>query len=109
MRERIGIAVAGTHGKSTTTAMIAYALDKCGADPSFVVGGTVPQLGGGSRSGKSNLFVAEACEYDRSFHNLHPKIAVITNIEKIISIVTGRSTRSSNRSASSPSSFPKTA
>ena len=82
MRERTGIAVAGTHGKSTTSAMIAYALTQCGADPSFVIGGTVPQLGGGSRSGKSDLFVAEACEYDRSFHNLHPKIAVITNIDR---------------------------
>ncbi len=82
MRERTGIAVAGTHGKSTTSAMIAYALEKCGADPSFVIGGTVPQLGGGSRSGKSDLFVAEACEYDRSFHSLHPKIALLTNIDK---------------------------
>jgi UDP-N-acetylmuramate--alanine ligase len=47
-----------------------------------VIGGTVPQLGGGSRSGKSDLFIAEACEYDRSFHNLHPKIAIITNIDR---------------------------
>src|SRR5215207_9562943 len=60
MGERFGVAVAGTHGKSTTTAMISYALLTCGGDPSFVVGGTVPQLGGGSRSGASNLFVAEA-------------------------------------------------
>jgi len=82
MAERFGIAVAGTHGKSTTTAMIAWALFKCEADPSFVVGGTVPQLGGGSRSGKSDVFVAEACEYDRSFHNLHPRVAIITNIEE---------------------------
>jgi UDP-N-acetylmuramate--alanine ligase len=82
MAERTGIAVAGTHGKSTTSAMIAYGLERCGADPSFVIGGTVPQLGGGSRSGRSNLFVAEACEYDRSFHNLHPKVAVLTNIDK---------------------------
>src|SRR5947208_13255562 len=67
MAERFGVAVAGTHGKSTTTAMIAHALLQCGADPSFVVGGTVPQLGGGSRSGLSNYFVAEACEFDRSF------------------------------------------
>ncbi|MBV8781902.1 MAG: UDP-N-acetylmuramate--L-alanine ligase, partial [Phycisphaerae bacterium] len=72
----------GTHGKSTTTAMISHALLVCGADPSFVVGGTVPQLGGGSRSGKGSAFVAEACEYDRSFHNLRPRIAIITNIEE---------------------------
>lgn len=82
MAERTGIAVAGTHGKSTTTAMISFALMECGADPSFVIGGTVRQLGGGSRSGSSELFVAEACEFDRSFHNLHPRIALITNIEE---------------------------
>lgn len=83
MQERLGVAVAGTHGKSTTTAMISYALVQVGADPSFVVGGTVPQLGGGgSRSGTSDLFVAEACEYDHSFHSLHPTVALITNIEE---------------------------
>jgi len=82
MQERYGVAVAGTHGKSTTTAMIAYALTRCDADPSFVVGGTVPQLGGGSRSGAGPVFVAEACEFDHSFHNLRPRVAVITNIEE---------------------------
>jgi UDP-N-acetylmuramate--alanine ligase len=82
MAERRGIAVAGTHGKSTTTAMIAYALTQCGADPSFVVGGSVSQLGGGSHSGASDLFVAEACEFDRSFHHLYPKIALLLNIEE---------------------------
>jgi UDP-N-acetylmuramate--alanine ligase len=83
MAERRGIAVAGTHGKSTTTAMIAFALAECGADPSFVVGGTVPQLGSaGSRSGGSDLFVAEACEFDRSFHALRPKVAMLLNIEE---------------------------
>jgi UDP-N-acetylmuramate--alanine ligase len=82
MAERFGVAVAGTHGKSTTTAMIAHALLACGGDPSFVVGGTVPQLGGGSRSGASDFFVAEACEYDRSFHHLHPQVAIITNVEE---------------------------
>jgi UDP-N-acetylmuramate--alanine ligase len=82
MAERFGVAVAGTHGKSTTTAMISYALLTCGVDPSFVVGGTVPQLGGGSRSGAGNVFVAEACEYDRSYHNLRPKVALIMNIEE---------------------------
>ena len=81
MAERLGIAVAGTHGKSTTSAMTAWALLQCGADPSFVIGGTVRQLGGGSRSGTGTPFVAEACEYDRSFHNLRPTIACITNLE----------------------------
>jgi UDP-N-acetylmuramate--alanine ligase len=82
MAERFGVAVAGTHGKSTTTAMIAYALMQCGVDPSFVVGGTVPQLGGGSHSGTGASFVAEACEFDRSFHHLSPRVAIITNIEE---------------------------
>src|SRR5438045_948239 len=75
MAERFGVAVAGTHGKSTTSAMISYALVECGLDPSFVVGGTVPQLGGGSRSGFGKPFIAEACEYQRSFHNLPPTLA----------------------------------
>ncbi len=82
MAERLGVAVAGTHGKSTTTAMISFALLECGADPSFVVGGTVPQLGGGSRSGEGMPFIAEACEFDRSFHSLRPKVAILTNIEE---------------------------
>ena len=81
MSERLGVAVSGTHGKSTTTAMISFALLECGADPSFVIGGTVPQLGGSSRSGSGPAFVVEACEFDRSFHNYPPRIAVITNIE----------------------------
>jgi UDP-N-acetylmuramate--alanine ligase len=82
MAERFGIAVAGTHGKSTTSAMISFGLLQCGGDPSFVIGGTVPQLGGGSRSGQGAAFVAEACEFDRSFHNLRPRVAMITNIEE---------------------------
>jgi UDP-N-acetylmuramate--alanine ligase len=61
--------------------MISHALLQSGADPSFVVGGTVPQLGGSARSGKGDAFVVEACEYDRSFHNLHPTVCLITNIE----------------------------
>lgn len=76
-----GVAVSGTHGKTTTTAMIAFALDRAGMDPSFVVGADVPQLQSGSRAG-GEILVAEACEYDRSFHNLRPEIAVITSIEE---------------------------
>ncbi len=81
MQERFGVAVAGTHGKSTTTAMVCHALLSCGMEPSFVVGGHVPQLGGGSRSGAGPHFVVEACEYDRSFHNLRPRVAIVNNIE----------------------------
>ena len=81
MADRLGIAVAGTHGKSTTTAMLALAMVKCGLEPSFVVGGEVPQLGGGSQSGRGPGFVVEACEYDRSFHSLRPTVAILNNIE----------------------------
>ena len=77
-----GIAIAGAHGKSTTTAMTAYVLLAAGKDPSFVVGATCPQLGGSSRAGKSVFFVVEACEFDRSFHQLRPRIGVALNIEE---------------------------
>jgi len=82
MAERIGIAVAGTHGKSTTTAMVAYVLTAAGADPSFIVGATVPQLGGPSGVGGGRHFVAEACEFDRSFLNLRASYAAVLNVEE---------------------------
>lgn len=81
MSEKTGFAVAGTHGKTTTTSMVAHALMALGADPSVVVGGEIPAIGGSSRAGKGKFFVAEACEYDRSFHNYSPKYAIITNVE----------------------------
>ena len=77
-----GIAIAGTHGKSTTTAMTAYTLLAADKNPSFVVGATSPQLGGSARSGSGELFIVEACEFDRSFHNLYPRIGVVLNIEE---------------------------
>jgi UDP-N-acetylmuramate--alanine ligase len=76
-----GLAIAGTHGKTTTTAMAVSALVAAGADPGFVIGGLVPQLGASASAGASAAFVAEACEYDRSFLNLRPKRAVITNVD----------------------------
>ncbi|MBI5367965.1 MAG: UDP-N-acetylmuramate--L-alanine ligase, partial [Planctomycetes bacterium] len=76
------IAVSGCHGKTTTTAMIAHILERAGCDPSYVVGGVVPCLGGSSRAGAGRDFVVEACEFDRSFHNLAPHTAIITNIEE---------------------------
>lgn len=82
MESGFGIAVSGTHGKSTTTAMIAYILKEAGFDPSYVVGANVDQLAGGSGVGSGRYFVAEACEYDRSFLNLHPSLAVVLNIEE---------------------------
>lgn len=81
MRCRVGVSVAGTHGKSTTTALVAYMLTLAGLDPSYVVGGDVPQLGGGSRAGGGPHFVAESCEFDRSFLSLFPRIAAILNVE----------------------------
>lgn len=82
MSEKQGIAIAGTHGKTTTSAMVAFTLMEAGLDPSFVIGGDHPAFGGNSRSGDGSHFVAEACEYDRSFLNLRPKAAVVTNIEE---------------------------
>jgi UDP-N-acetylmuramate--alanine ligase len=81
MREKIGIAVAGTHGKTTTTAMVSHILSRGGFDPSFLVGGIVPDLLGNARLGYGVHFVAEACEYAASFHDLIPEVAVITNLE----------------------------
>jgi UDP-N-acetylmuramate--alanine ligase len=77
-----GIAISGTHGKSTSTAWLAFVLQRAGLDPSFVVGASVAQLGGGSGAGNGRHFVAEACEYDRSFLNLRPRRAAILNIEE---------------------------
>jgi UDP-N-acetylmuramate--alanine ligase len=82
MELRRGIAVSGAHGKSTTTAMVSYALKCAGLDPSFVIGAEVPQLGGGSHAGTGQHLVVEACEYDRSFHNYRPRAAAILNIEE---------------------------
>lgn len=77
---RPSIVVAGAHGKTTTAAMIAYALDQAGRDPAFLIGGTVPQLGANGRVGEGWL-VAEGDESDRSLMHLRPDIAVLTNIE----------------------------
>ena len=77
-----GIAVSGTHGKSTTSGWLVYCLKQAGFDPNFVIGADIPQLGGSSGTGDGRCFVAEACEYDRSFLALKPKIACILNIEE---------------------------
>lgn len=75
------VAVAGTHGKTTTSAMIALVLADAGLDPTVVIGGEVPQLGGNARAGGGRLFVLEADEYDYAFIGLEPYIAVVTNVE----------------------------
>ena len=74
------VVVAGAHGKTTTAAMIAFCLDRVGRDPSFLIGGDVPQLGGNARAGEGWL-VAEGDESDRSLALLRPEIAVLTNID----------------------------
>ena len=74
------IVVAGAHGKTTTAAMIAFALDRLGLDPSFLIGGEVPQLGGNARAGTGWL-VVEGDESDRTIASLRPEIAVVTNVD----------------------------
>ena len=77
---RPSIVVAGAHGKTTTAAMIAFCLDRLGLDPSFLIGGEIPQLDGNARAGQGWL-VAEGDESDRSLELLRPQIAVVTNVE----------------------------
>ena len=76
-----GIAVAGSHGKTTTAGMIAHILNEAGLDPSFIIGGVVANFGTNARAGKGPHFVLEADEYDRTFLAFHPKVSVITNVE----------------------------
>jgi UDP-N-acetylmuramate--alanine ligase len=76
------VAIAGTHGKTTTTSMVATVLKSAGIDPTAVVGGVVESLGSNARLGASEWFVTEADESDRSFLMLYPTIAVVTNIDK---------------------------
>jgi UDP-N-acetylmuramate--alanine ligase len=81
MRLKQGVAVAGTHGKTTTTSLTGLVLTEAGFDPTIVVGGQVHILGTNARLGKGEYLVAEADEYDRSFLELTPVVAVITNVE----------------------------
>lgn len=92
--DKTGVSIAGTHGKSTIAAMLAHVLIECGLDPSFIIGATCPQIGGGSRTGaaaipghgpfagKPGILLAEACEFNRSFHHHRPTIGLINNIEE---------------------------
>jgi UDP-N-acetylmuramate--alanine ligase len=81
MRLRSAVAVAGAHGKTTTTSMIALTLERAGLDPTAVIGGRLSAFGSNARLGRGELMVAEADESDRSFLKLFPTIAVITNID----------------------------
>lgn len=79
--EKRAIGVSGTHGKTTTTAMISVVLDEAGLDPTVLIGGMARNLETNARSGAGELLVVEADEYARTFHHLHPEIAVVTNVE----------------------------
>jgi UDP-N-acetylmuramate--alanine ligase len=81
MEGRFGIAVAGSHGKTTISAMLSLILMDAGYDPTFIVGGILENLGTNAKSGAGDFFVIEADEYDRTFLGLRPDIAVVTNIE----------------------------
>ena len=82
MRLRYGIAVAGAHGKTTTTSMVALVLERGGLDPTAVIGGRLSAFGSNARLGRGDYMVAEADESDRSFLKLSPSIAVITNVDR---------------------------
>src|ERR1700751_1133375 len=82
MRLKYGVAIAGMHGKTTTTSMVAAVLAAGGLDPTVVVGGRVDALGSNARLGKSQYLVAEADESDRSFLKLSPILSVVTNIDR---------------------------
>jgi UDP-N-acetylmuramate--alanine ligase len=81
MSQDRSIAVAGTHGKTTTSSMLTVALQSCGLDPSFAIGGTLTSSGSNAHKGTGDLFVAEADESDGSFVEYHPNAAIVTNIE----------------------------
>ena len=81
MHGKTGIAIAGTHGKTTTTAMTAFTLQQAGLQPTYIVGGFIPQLNTGAAAGTGPAFIIEADEYDHTFLGLRPQVAVITIAE----------------------------
>ncbi len=82
MRHRQGIAIAGTHGKTTTTSLVASVLAECGLDPTFVIGGKLQSAGTHAKLGRSEYIVVEADESDASFLHLFPVLAVVTNVDE---------------------------
>src|SRR6058998_4393258 len=82
MRLKYGIAIAGAHGKTTTTSMVAGVLAQAGLDPTIVIGGKVNALGSHARLGRGDLLVAEADESDGSFMKLSPTVVVVTNVDR---------------------------
>jgi UDP-N-acetylmuramate--alanine ligase len=82
MRMKFSVAVSGSHGKTTVTSLVAHVLERAGMDPTWVVGGRILSSDSGAKLGQSQYLVAEADESDRSFLDLYPAIAVVTNIER---------------------------
>ncbi len=81
MNDKHGVAITGTHGKTTSTAMVSLLLEQGGLDPTAIIGGEVSFLGGNARVGRGKYVVAEACEGDRSFLRYRPSFAMVTNVE----------------------------
>lgn len=81
LNERTGVAVAGAHGKTTTSSMIAIVMERCGIDPTFIIGGEIMDLGTNAKAGQGKCVVAEADESDGSFLQYHPSLSVVLNIE----------------------------
>lgn len=81
LNERTGVAVAGAHGKTTTSSMIALVMEHCGTDPTYIIGGEIMDMGTNAKAGQGKCVVAEADESDGSFLQYHPSLGVVTNIE----------------------------
>lgn len=81
LNERTGVAVAGAHGKTTTSSMIALVMEQCGTDPTYIIGGEIMDIGTNAKAGQGKCVVAEADESDGSFLQYHPSLGIVTNIE----------------------------
>ncbi len=81
MKDQVAITIAGSHGKTTTTTLMAYTLNRLGLDPSYIIGGVSKDLANSAHAGKGAYFVIEADEYDHMFLGLKPHIAIVTNVE----------------------------
>ena len=81
---KYGVAVSGTHGKTTTTSMLSYVLLEAQTDPTISIGGMLDAIGGNIRVGHSDYFVTEACEYTNSYHAFHPYISIILHVDCLL-------------------------
>ncbi len=88
MQERVGVAVAGTHGKTTTTSMVATVLERNGLEPTVIIGGELNDIGSNAKLGTGHYLVAEADESDASFLDLSPRIAVVTSVDPDVNLST---------------------